>query len=43
MLKILGVEVRLMVTKAMVIKALVMDMVRVMGRPIVGPMSGMII
>ena len=36
--KMLGIEVRVMDTKAMVIKAMAVAMVRVLGRPMVRPM-----
>ena len=37
MLKMLGPEVRVVATKAMAIKAMVIVMVAIMGRPVVGP------
>ena len=39
--KMLGPKVRVMVTKAMAIRAMVMVMVMVMGRPLVEPMPWM--
>ena len=39
MLKMLGHEVRVIVSKAITIRAMVMVMVVVMGRPMVGPTS----
>ena len=39
--KMLGPKVRVMVTKAMAIRAMVMVMVMVMGRPFVEPMPWM--
>ena len=39
--KILGPKVRVIVTKAVAIRAVIMDMVIVMGRPVVEPMPWM--
>ena len=41
MLRMLGSEVKVVFTKAMAIQAMAMAMIRVMSRPMVGPISWM--
>ena len=42
MLKILGPEVRVIAPKAMAIKAISMAIIRIIGRPVIGPMPWML-